>query len=66
LRQHSAIVDERRQQPVGIELQVVGLAMLAAIAYEMPEHRLVRDPLDIERDADAIGGRAAEVRVELR
>ena len=47
----------------GFASRVRRLAVLAL--REMHEHRLVGQPFQVQRDADAERGRAAEVRVEL-
>ncbi len=49
----------------GLTARYSGLAMPPAILDQMDRDRLVGDALEIERDAHAISGRRAEIRIEL-
>ena len=56
---------ERRDQPLRILRRVPLRAMLAAVAVHVHRNQLMRDPLEIERDAHAVGGGAAEIGIKL-
>ena len=61
----SVVVLQRRQKRGGIDGAIRIRELLAAIAQQVHRLRLVGQPLQIERDPHPIGGRAAEVGVEL-
>src|SRR6185436_2798122 len=63
LGKHYAVDAERGDQALRIELEVVGGAML--VARELFRHRLVLQPLEIQRDPHAERRGAAEERVQL-
>src|SRR5882672_5488587 len=54
---------ERRHERLGIHLRVLRLPVLAF--RQVYEHRLVGEPLQVERDANAERRRAAKVRIKL-
>src|SRR5262249_4577230 len=65
LRQHAAVVFERRQQRLGVFRDVGGGQVLAAAAPPTNRPRLGSAALQIERDAHAIGRRAVKKSIEL-
>src|SRR5687768_5017701 len=64
LGEPAAVVElERGHERLGVHRAVGRLAMLPL--RQVDEARLVGEPLQVERDAHAKGGGAAEVRVQL-
>ena len=64
LRERGAPVLQRGHERGRVHGAVGGLELLAAAAQQVHGHAVIRQPLERERDAHAVGGRAAEVGVE--
>jgi hypothetical protein len=66
LRQHLAVVEhERRHTSLDVDRLEFGAVLAAAILGQMDRHDLIIEPLQIERDANAVSRRRAEVRIEF-
>jgi hypothetical protein len=63
LDQHAAAVVQRRHQALRLQLEIAGAAM--CIAAQVDRHDLVGQAFEVQRDAQAVRGTAAEERVEL-
>ena len=66
LDQHVAVVErQRRHAPLRIDGAELGRVLLAAALGEMDRLHLVGEALEIERDPRPVGGRRAEIGIEL-
>ena len=66
LGEHFAGVELQRRHPhLRIDRAILGLEIVPAFLLQMDRDRLVGQPLEVERDAHAIGGGRAEIGVEL-
>jgi hypothetical protein len=63
LEQHQVVIDQRRHATVGIQAQVLRLAMLAS--RQVDEHFLAGNVLFLERDPHAPCERGKRMRVQL-
>ncbi len=65
LRQHDAVVFQRRHQAGRVDRAVGRRQLLATVAQQVHRHGIVSQAFQVQRNADAVGGRTAEVGVEL-
>src|SRR5258708_33821036 len=63
LREYVVTVDKRRHDAVRIQLAIIRLQLLPAIAQKMDRGVLKREPFEIQRDAHAIRRRATKIAV---
>src|SRR4051812_11162129 len=59
----AAAVLQRRNQALGVEREITGRALFALA--EVMRQMLCLEPLEVQRDPDAIGRAAAEITVQL-
>ena len=64
LREHVAVVLERRYESLRIELQVVAVPLLATVAQQVLRHRLVAESLEVQCDPHPVRSRASPVGVQ--
>ena len=62
LGQHPVAVHEHGDETLGIECPIGRLILFPPC--QVDEARLIRDPLEVQGDADPVGGRAAKIGVE--
>ena len=49
----------------GLMARYSGLRLMPALLLQVDRHGVVGDALEVERDADPVGRRRAEIRIEL-